>query len=34
MAEIYFAYGNPNMLNTQHDVILKLIQYFGAEKGT
>lgn len=34
MAEIYFAYGNPNMLNTQHDVILKVIQYFGAEKGT
>ena len=34
MAEIYFAYGNPNRLNTQHDVILKLIQYFGAEKGT
>jgi hypothetical protein len=34
MAEIYFAYGNPNLLNTQHDVILKLIQYFGAEKGT
>jgi hypothetical protein len=34
MAEIYFAYGNPNLLNTQHDVILKIIQYFGAEKGT
>lgn len=34
MFELYFAYGNPNLLNTQHDVILKLIQYFGAEKGT
>jgi len=34
MAEIYFAYGNPNMLNTQHNVILNLIQYFRAEKGT
>jgi len=33
-AEIYFAYGDPNRLQTQHDVILKLIQYFGADKGT
>ena len=34
MFELYFAYGNPNRLNTQHDLILKIIQYFGAEKGT
>jgi hypothetical protein len=33
-AEIYFAYGDPNQLQTRHDVILKLIQYFGADKGT
>jgi hypothetical protein len=33
-AEIYFAYGDPNTLQTRHDVILKLIQYFGADKGT
>lgn len=33
MEEIYFAYGKPNFLNTQHNFILKLIQYFGAEKG-
>ena len=32
--ELYLAYGNPNRLSTQHDVILKLIRYIGAEKGT
>ncbi|HET9392757.1 MAG TPA: DUF5916 domain-containing protein [Candidatus Rubrimentiphilum sp.] len=32
-AEIYFAYGDPNQLQTRHDVILKLIQYLGADKG-
>jgi hypothetical protein len=33
-AELYLAYGTPNTLNTQHDVLLKLIRYIGAEKGT
>ncbi len=33
-AELYFAYGTPNQLNTQHDVLLKLIRYIGADKGT
>jgi hypothetical protein len=33
-AELYFAYGTPNQLNTQHDLLLKLIRYIGAEKGT
>lgn len=33
-AELYFAFGNPNQLNTQHTVILKLIRYVGADKGT
>ena len=33
-AELYFAYGNPNLLNTQHDFIIKLIRYVGADKGT
>ena len=33
-AEIYFAYGDPNTLQTRHDFILKLIQYLGADKGT
>ncbi len=33
-AELYFAYGTPNQLSTQHDFLLKLIQYIGAEKGT
>lgn len=32
--ELYFAYGSPNRLDTQHDILLKLIRYFGAEKGT
>ena len=32
--ELYLAYGNPNLLSTQHDVILKLIRYIGADKGT
>lgn len=32
--ELYAAYGDPNQLATQHDVIVKLIRYFGAEKGT
>jgi hypothetical protein len=32
--ELYFAYGNPNRLSTQHSVILKLIRYVGADKGT
>jgi hypothetical protein len=33
-AELYFAFGNPNRLNTQHTMILKLIRYMGADKGT
>lgn len=33
-AELYFAYGTPNQLNTQHDFLLKVIRYIGAEKGT
>lgn len=33
-AEIYLAYGTPNELNTQHDLLLKIIRYFGADKGT
>jgi hypothetical protein len=33
-AELYFAYGTPNTLSTQHDVLLKIIRYIGAEKGT
>lgn len=32
--EMYLAYGTPNTLNTQHDVIFKLIRYIGADKGT
>lgn len=32
--EMYFAYGTPNTLSTQHDVIFKLIRYIGADKGT
>lgn len=32
--ELYLAYGSPNRLQTQHDVLLKLIRYVGAEKGT
>jgi hypothetical protein len=32
--ELYLAYGTPNHLYTQHDVILKLIRYIGADKGT
>jgi hypothetical protein len=32
--ELYAAYGDPNQLATQHDFIVKLIRYFGAEKGT
>lgn len=32
--ELYFAYGNPSELSTQHSVILKLIRYVGADKGT
>jgi hypothetical protein len=33
-AELYFAYGTPNTLNTQHDLLFKIIRYIGAEKGT
>jgi hypothetical protein len=33
-AELYFAYGTPNTRSTQHDVLLKIIRYIGAEKGT
>jgi len=33
-AELYFAYGDPNRLSTQHDFILKIIRYIGADKGT
>lgn len=33
-AEIYFAYGTPNTLSTQHDFLLKIIRYIGADKGT
>jgi hypothetical protein len=32
--EMYFAYGTPNTLSTQHDVIFKIIRYIGADKGT
>jgi hypothetical protein len=32
--ELYLAYGTPNRLYTQHSVILKLIRYIGADKGT
>lgn len=32
--ELYLAYGNPSLLSTQHSVILKLIRYMGADKGT
>jgi hypothetical protein len=32
--ELYFAFGDPNHVYTQHDVILKLIRYIGADKGT
>lgn len=32
--ELYAAYGTPNRLNTQHDVLVKLIRYIGAQKGT
>ncbi len=31
--ELYLAFGDPNQLATQHDWILKLIRYFGADKG-
>lgn len=33
-AEIYFAYGTPNTLSTQHDFLFKIIRYIGADKGT
>jgi hypothetical protein len=33
-AEYYFAYGNPNALVTAPQAILKVILYFGADKGT
>lgn len=33
-AEIYFAYGTPNTLTTQHDFLFKIIRYIGADKGT
>ncbi|MBC5804288.1 MAG: hypothetical protein GIX03_15080 [Candidatus Eremiobacteraeota bacterium] len=33
-SELYAAYGDPNRLTTQHAFIIKLIQYFGAGKGT
>lgn len=32
--ELYFAYGDPNQLSTRHEMILKLIRYIGADKGT
>lgn len=32
--EFYAAYGSANAVSTQHDVILKLIRYIGAAKGT
>jgi hypothetical protein len=32
--EIYTAYGDPNLLYTKPALVLKLIRYFGAEKGT
>jgi hypothetical protein len=32
--ELYFAFGDPSQLNTRHAVILKVIRYIGAEKGT
>jgi hypothetical protein len=33
-AELYFAYGTPNTLATQHDFLFKVIRYIGADKGT
>lgn len=33
-AEVYFAYGTPNALDTQHDFLFKIIRYIGADKGT
>lgn len=33
-AELYFAYGTPNTLSTQHDFLFKIIRYIGADKGT
>jgi len=32
--ELYFAYGDASQVYTVHEFILKLIHYFGAEKGT
>ncbi len=33
-AELYFVYGDPNQLATQHSFVVKLIDYVGAQKGT
>jgi hypothetical protein len=33
-SELYAAYGDPNVLATKHALIIKLIQYIGAQKGT
>ena len=32
--ELYFAYGDASQLSTLPQFVLKLIHYFGAEKGT
>jgi len=32
--ELYTAYGDPSRLYTQHDFLMKLIRYVGADKGT
>lgn len=32
--EMYFAYGTPNTVSTQHTIIFKIIRYVGADKGT
>ena len=32
--ELYFAYGDASQLSTFPQLVLKLIHYFGAEKGT
>ena len=33
-SELYFVYGDANQVSTRHELILKFIQYIGAQKGT
>ncbi len=33
-SELYVVYGDPNVLSTRHALIVKFIQYIGAQKGT